>query len=143
MSSPLIKFGLSILVSLANNRQKIGEILEKSGRMLNIKTSTLGGKVFWTDLVEHEGWRLQKNDVFGNCRIIDPNDIRIAWGGKSDMIKSMESLLEKEITLNNKRNMGSTLSKGLFLPFKLIFTSIWILFLTFAYVILSILTGKK
>lgn len=91
MSGKLVKIGLTGLIYLANNPEKVGEVLEKVGKMPNIKTKTMGGVIFWTDLVTHDGWRLQKNSVFGNCRILDPEDKRIAWGGESEMIKLIES----------------------------------------------------
>jgi hypothetical protein len=53
--------------------------------MPNTKFPTLGGHVFWTDLVCVNGWHLQRNNVFGNCRILDPDDIRKAWGGQDAM----------------------------------------------------------
>lgn len=52
----------------------------------------MGGEIFWENIVNVDGWRLQKNKVFGNCRIIDPNNIRKAWGGEKAMIKALEKL---------------------------------------------------
>lgn len=88
----LIEIGVKALVYLATHPEKIGEVLDKAGKMPNVKMKTMGGHVFWTDLANHNGWRLQKNDVFRNCRILNPNDERIAWGGESEMIKLMESI---------------------------------------------------
>lgn len=87
----LIKIGLSGLIYLAKNPETVGQILDKAGKMPNIKTPTMGGKVFWDDLVDYNGWRLQRNSVFGNCRILNPEDKRVAWGGETEMIKLIES----------------------------------------------------
>ncbi|MFM2305248.1 MAG: hypothetical protein RLZZ135_2661, partial [Cyanobacteriota bacterium] len=57
-----------------------------------LPTPTMSGPVFWTDVVNIDGWRLQRNWVFGNYRIIDPNDIRRAWGGETAMLKAFQSL---------------------------------------------------
>ena len=46
---------------------------------MNIPGPTAGGKVFW-DSYRVNGWKLQVNTVFGNWRILDPNDMRQACG---------------------------------------------------------------
>jgi hypothetical protein len=47
--------------------------------------ATMGGKVFWTNLAERDGWKVQRNDFSGHCRILDPQDARIAWGRCDDL----------------------------------------------------------
>ncbi len=54
--------------------------------MPNINFPTLGGKVWWRDLAECDGWRIQQSSVTKHCRILDPNNIRKAWGGESAMM---------------------------------------------------------
>lgn len=46
----------------------------------NLQLSTYGGKQFWTDQQILAGWRLQQNAVTGHCRLLDPQDVRQAWG---------------------------------------------------------------
>lgn len=58
----------------------------------NIPMTTLGGHVFWKDLAQENGWRLQKNMFTNHCRILDPSDVRRAWGSEGDMLKLLESL---------------------------------------------------
>jgi hypothetical protein len=53
---------------------------------------TMGGHIFWTEIANVNGWRLQRNKVFGNCRILDPDDVRRAWGGENAMLKAFETL---------------------------------------------------
>ena len=60
---------------------KIEERL-KDQASTNIDWGTKGGKVCWEDLHVHKGWRIQQNCFFSNCRILDPHDIRKAWGIK-------------------------------------------------------------
>jgi pimeloyl-ACP methyl ester carboxylesterase len=54
---------------------------ESSGMWLfNLKTKTLGGQQFWTDLRHATGWRIQRNEVTGQHRLIDATDHRVASG---------------------------------------------------------------
>jgi hypothetical protein len=88
----LVDLGVKALIALASDPEMVGRFLDKAGKMPNIDMPTMGGKVFWTDLAEHKGWRLQKNDVFGNCRILNPGDERIAWGGEAEMVELLKSV---------------------------------------------------
>jgi hypothetical protein len=83
---------VKVLTQIAQDPQTIGKLLEKMGSMPNVPTSTMGGSVFWTDIASISGWRLQQNRVFGNCRILDPNEIRRAWGGETAMLQAFQSL---------------------------------------------------
>jgi len=49
---------------------------------LNIPTKTMGGKQFWTDFRNVDGWRIQQNSVTNHFRLIDSNNIRRAWGNR-------------------------------------------------------------
>ena len=69
---------------------EIHDLLRKTS-MPNIPTVTMGGKIFWNELAECKGWRLQKNMITQHCRILDPQDIRRAWGGDD----AMERLFQK------------------------------------------------
>ena len=51
----------------------------RSRSTVNLPVPTAGGKVFW-DSWRVNGWKLQENTVFGNWRILDPDDVRQAWG---------------------------------------------------------------
>ncbi|MEM7235241.1 MAG: hypothetical protein AAF517_23885 [Planctomycetota bacterium] len=50
-----------------------------TGRM-NLPFATLGGKQFWADEFIHLGWRVQRNVFTGHHRLLDPKDVRRAWG---------------------------------------------------------------
>ena len=45
--------------------------------------ATMGGHTFWNELARCDGWKVQQNKVFGNCRILDPDNLRKAYGGMS------------------------------------------------------------
>jgi hypothetical protein len=86
------QLAITVLTRLAQDPQMVGRLLGELGSMPNIPTPTMGGKTFWKDVVDVEGWRLQRNQVFGNCRILDPSDVRRAWGNESAMLKAFEAL---------------------------------------------------
>ena len=47
---------------------------------INWPLKTVGGMQFWTDWKNVGGWRVQENSETGHCRLLDPNDVRHAWG---------------------------------------------------------------
>ena len=76
---------VTLFTALAQTRDAL-----KGLSMPNIPLRTNGGKVFWNELANVNGWRLQKNTVWGTCRIIDPDNIRRAWGGEEAMLKALK-----------------------------------------------------
>lgn len=61
----------------------------------NINFPTMGGEVFWNDLAEANGWRVQKNNIAGHCRILDNEDVRRAWGGEEAIMNFFQKILKK------------------------------------------------
>lgn len=57
------------------------EQLERS--FLNWQTPTLGGKQLWTDFQWRGGWRIQQNVLTKHWRLLDPNNVRYAWGNRA------------------------------------------------------------
>ena len=51
--------------------------------LLNWQTPTLGGKQFWTDFQWRGGWRIQQNVLTKHWRLLDPNNVRQAWGTRA------------------------------------------------------------
>jgi pimeloyl-ACP methyl ester carboxylesterase len=49
-------------------------------QMPNIETPTLGGKMIWGDNYLFAGWRIQENILTDHHRLLDPDDVRYAWG---------------------------------------------------------------
>ena len=81
------------LTKIATDSQVIGRLLDCSDLpMPNVATYTMGGQVFWNTLSNVNGWRLQQNKVFGNYRIIDPNNFRKAWGGEKAILDLFQKL---------------------------------------------------
>lgn len=59
----------------------------------NWKTPTLGGRQFWTDVVHRSGWRIQRHADTGHHRLLDPGNVREAWG----TLRQCEAQLQTEI----------------------------------------------
>lgn len=59
----------------------VGDASTASGAPpLNLPFPTLGGRQIWADQFLRSGWRIQRNVFTGHCRLLDPNNIRRAWG---------------------------------------------------------------
>ena len=52
----------------------------KSPLHFNLRSKTIGGKQFWTDLRIQDGWRIQQNILTAHYRLLDPKEIRHEWG---------------------------------------------------------------
>jgi pimeloyl-ACP methyl ester carboxylesterase len=46
----------------------------------NVPLVTAGGQQMWTDVRYLADWRVQRHALTGHCRLIDPEDVRRAWG---------------------------------------------------------------
>ena len=49
----------------------------------NLRLPTIGGKQFWTDHRWRNGWRIQQNAMTGHWRLLDPGNVRYAWGSRA------------------------------------------------------------
>ncbi|HZN32985.1 MAG TPA: lipase [Pirellulaceae bacterium] len=47
---------------------------------VNVPLPTLGGEQFWSDELVYQGWRIQQNVLTQHYRLLDPRDVRRAWG---------------------------------------------------------------
>lgn len=90
MPIPILKFLLTSatlvgILATRNERCMGGEDegLSKSSQdrtYLNLKLPTLGGRQFWGDIHYCRGWRIQHHVLTGHYRLLDPDDVRQAWG---------------------------------------------------------------
>lgn len=71
--------------------QQSPDFLDKIS-MPNINFPTMGGQVFWNTLKDVNGWRIQQNTITQHYRILDPNNVRRAWGGIDAMEKIFKYL---------------------------------------------------
>ena len=72
--------------------RQLNEILDSEISLPNVPLPTMGGQMVWDTLAEANGWRLQQNELTKHCRILDPDDVRRAWGTKKGMMKALETL---------------------------------------------------
>jgi len=87
---------MTALKLIAGNADMLKDI-----SMPNIPAPTLGGKVFWNTIAYEEGWKLQQNQITHHVRLLDPNNIRVAWGGENEMKRLLNQILEA--SLNKER----------------------------------------
>ena len=80
-------------------------ILNSDLCMPNIPFPTMGGHTFWTNLCEYQGYKLQQNQFTHHARILDSNDIRIAWGTVNGMEKTLERMANMATKSINAANM--------------------------------------
>ena len=71
-----------------------GKVMEDTVKGWNLPLPTLGGKQFWTDYRWWHGWKVQYNSTLDHWRLIDPNGIRRAWGGRQAMLDEMNRVME-------------------------------------------------
>ena len=82
-------------------------------------TPTLGGKVFWTDKHEYQGWRIQYNSTLDSItplkpyRLLDPQDRLIASGDSvEELLKALPNFIaEYQTNLASQYNENSFLDK--------------------------------
>lgn len=68
-------------------------ILDGELSMPNIPFPTMGGLVFWNTIASRNGYKLQQNMITQHARILDPDDVRIAWGTISGMERMMNRMV--------------------------------------------------
>jgi pimeloyl-ACP methyl ester carboxylesterase len=63
----------------------------------NLVTPTMGGTQFWADQLLFQQYRIQKNVLTGHCRLLDPEERRLAWGS----FEQCKTALEQEKKINH------------------------------------------
>lgn len=58
----------------------------------NLPLKTSGGNQVWSDVLVYRGWRIQKNVVLEHYRLLDPGDVRRAWGTREQCAKRFEEV---------------------------------------------------
>jgi len=83
MKSPGLAVWILLATILAGGCAPMGQIRAAdppdTGRT-NWRIPTTGGKQFWSDELFFHHWRIQRNVLTGHCRLLDPEDVRQAWG---------------------------------------------------------------
>lgn len=84
---------LKILGEKSSHADSLLHILDMELSLPNIPMPTMGGEVFWNNIVEYNGWRLQQNMITHHARILDSDNYRIAWGTINGMKKAMDRMV--------------------------------------------------
>ena len=64
----------------------------------NLATRTLGGLQFWGDVCAFHGWRIQHNVFTNHFRLLDPSDVRWAWGSREECLAALRAIrLERQL----------------------------------------------
>ena len=61
----------------------------------NVVAPTMGGTQLWGDEIVCGPWRIQSNVVTGHCRLLDPDDVRHAWGGLAVCQRHLDTLKQQ------------------------------------------------
>lgn len=56
----------------------------------NLRLPTLGGMQLWTDYRWLDDYRLQQHVLTGHWRVLDPQAVRIGWGGKEACVQLLK-----------------------------------------------------
>jgi len=78
----------------ASSRSLLPETL-MSDTPWNLALKTLGGLQFWGDVFALHGWRIQHNVFTNHFRLLDPDDVRQAWGTKEQCLAALKAIREE------------------------------------------------
>ncbi len=73
-----------------------GAALAQNDAPWNLPTPTLGGTQLWRDAHVFAGWRIQENVLTGHFRLLDPGDIRRAWGTYAQCRARLDDLKRRQ-----------------------------------------------
>jgi pimeloyl-ACP methyl ester carboxylesterase len=60
---------------------------------MNLALPTAGGAQIWADARWRAGWRIQEHIGTGHCRLLDPKNVRRAWGSYEACVGEMNALV--------------------------------------------------
>lgn len=62
---------------------------------LQIDMKTLGGRQFWGDVCYFQGYRIQQNVITQHYRLLDPEDVRKAWGTLNECQQALAKIADQ------------------------------------------------
>lgn len=97
--------GVAAVTALAGNvlAQDVTAIAASSQPLkahLNLPLPTAGGNQVWTDHRNRAGWRVQRNALTGHWRLLDPKDIRRAWGSRGACEAALQAATQDSATIS-------------------------------------------
>jgi len=63
---------------------------------INLALPTLGGEQFWSDELVYRGWRIQQNVLTQHYRLLDPADVRRAWGTSEQCREALDEIKSRD-----------------------------------------------
>lgn len=69
------------------------ESTKRKAKLINVAMKTRGGTQLWTDYQHQDGFRIQRNALTGHWRLLDPKDVRRAWGTRQNCESELLGLL--------------------------------------------------
>lgn len=60
--------------------------------MPNLALKTGSGALFWRDILCRSGWCVQEHVILGSFRLLDPQRVRRAWGGKRAVLRAFHEM---------------------------------------------------
>ncbi|MBQ2604367.1 MAG: SHOCT domain-containing protein [Acutalibacteraceae bacterium] len=93
---------LKLLSSQTQQAYSLLQRLDEELSMPNIPMPIMGSEIFWDNIAEYNGWRLQQNMITQHARILDNNNVRVAWGS----LKAMQKAMGKMILESRKRDVN-------------------------------------
>lgn len=73
-----------------NNQQLENEAI----KLPNLPLRTLGGNQYWSDIQWAGGWKIQRHATTHHHRLLDPDEIRVAWGNLEHCLLEMNRRIE-------------------------------------------------
>jgi pimeloyl-ACP methyl ester carboxylesterase len=87
--------------------------LKQKLSQVNVPMKTLGGRQLWGDVHFFQGWTIQQNILTGHFRLLDPRDVRHAWGS-FDVCKEKLDQIRGERKLPAMKGEAVILLHGIF-----------------------------
>lgn len=71
------------------------DLVQQIGDCPNLEIKVFGEPIFWKTIKQKNGWECQQNIIFGNARVVSPDNIRKAQGSLTAMKEKMDRLVSK------------------------------------------------
>ncbi len=95
-------------------REQERDSMDDGTKAWNIPFPTMGGQQFWTDYRWWNDWKVQYNSTLDHWRLIDPNRVRRAWGGRQAMLEELDKVISKQGGTETPPEHVILLAHGLF-----------------------------
>lgn len=87
---------LNLINSFEELVKQNSNLVDVIGDCPNIERAIMPETIFWKKVAKEGGYECQENFFSGKCRIVSPNNTRIANGSKNAMIEKMKRLASAE-----------------------------------------------